>query len=65
MDPNRKKNDNDTDADPHQRALDKMEEMWDRELAKGDDDLFELSRRMVDNKDIQQPDKRRRKGIRI
>jgi hypothetical protein len=29
------------DSDQEQRAIDKLEEMWDRELAKGDDEFYD------------------------
>lgn len=57
------------DADQEQRAIDKLEEMWDRELAKGDDEFFESTdlHRAAENKDNQEHEEQqpRRKGRRM
>lgn len=57
------------DADQEQRAIDKMEEMWDRELAKGDDEVFESTdrNRAAETKDNQEQEEQqpRRKGRRM
>ncbi len=58
------------DADQEQRAIDKLEEMWDRELAKGDDEFFESTdrHRAAESKDDQQQEEQqqpRRKGRRM
>ncbi|MBX2914714.1 MAG: hypothetical protein KF856_05490 [Cyclobacteriaceae bacterium] len=57
------------DADQEQRAIDKLEEMWDRELAKGDDEFFESTDRYraTESKDNEQQEEQqpRRKGRRM
>lgn len=58
------------DADQEQRAIDKLEEMWDRELAKGDDEFFESTdrHRPAESKDNQQQEEQqqpRRRGRRM
>jgi len=58
------------DADQEQRAIDKLEEMWDRELAKGDDEFFESTDRhraaeSKDNEQQEQQQQPRRKGRRM
>lgn len=58
------------DADQGQRAIDKLEEMWDRELAKGDDEFCESTDRhsAAESKDNQQQEEQqqpRRRGRRM
>jgi hypothetical protein len=58
------------DADQEQRAIDKVEEMWDRELAKGDDEFFDSAylHRSAENKDHEQNEEQqqpRRRGRRM
>ncbi|MEO7988600.1 MAG: hypothetical protein ABI663_03605 [Chryseolinea sp.] len=58
------------DSDREQRAIDKLEEMWDRELAKGDDEFFESAypHRSTENKDHEQNEEQeqpRRRGRRM
>lgn len=60
----------DIDADQQQRAVDKLEEMWDRELAKGDDEFFESTdrHRAAESKDNDQHEEQqhpRRRARRI
>lgn len=58
------------EADQEQGAIDKLEEMWDRELAKGDDEFFESTDRhsAAESKDNQQREEQqqpRRRGRRM